>query len=106
MRKPTLSEERLLECLVKTASKTVSPHWKEELLVSPMHDGEMGSLYLFPKSERHAERVFGEQISECEFIDQDGTTVIASLNVDPSGELFELDIWKTDFSPLISFPEC
>ena len=70
-----------------------------------MDDGEMGSLYLFPKGEITEGRVFGEQVSDFQFTDLDGIEVIASLNIDENGELFELDIWKTDFSKLIKFPD-
>lgn len=104
MRKPTLREERLLKRLIETASRTILPPWKDELWVSPMDDGEMGGLYLFPNGQAHNGRVFGEQVSELQFVDQDGVTVIVSLNVDTQVDLFELDIWKTDFNPLISFP--
>jgi len=44
-------------------------------------------------------------ISEHLFLDVDGVTVIASLNIDKDGNLFELDIWKTDYSPLIKYPD-
>ncbi|WP_420885213.1 DUF6984 family protein, partial [Candidatus Symbiothrix dinenymphae] len=37
-------------------------------------------------------------------VDEDGVDVIASLNIDDTGDLYELDIWKTDFSPLIKLP--
>jgi hypothetical protein len=30
--------------------------------------------------------------------------VIASLNLDTEGRLFELDAWKTDFNPLVHLP--
>jgi hypothetical protein len=33
------------------------------------------------------------------FKDIDGTPVSAALNVDQQGNLYELDIWKVDFSP-------
>ncbi len=104
-RKPTLQEEKLLEHLITIASKKILPNWKEGLFVSPMDDGEMGSLYLFPKIERNKDRKFGEQVSEFQFTDADGIEVIASLNVDICGNLFELDIWKTDFSKLIELPQ-
>jgi hypothetical protein len=105
MRRPTLREERLLRRLIETASRTILPHWKDELWVSRMNDGEMGSLCLFPNGQTHNGRVFGERVSEFQFVDQDGVTVIVSLNVDTQGDLFELDVWKTDFNPLISFPD-
>lgn len=102
-RKPTPSEERLLNLLIKKASVMFPANWKEGLLVRPMNDGGMGSLYLFPKGEVSIDRRFGKQVSEFQFKDQDGIEVIASLNVDNNGKLFELDIWKTDFSKLIKF---
>ena len=104
-RKPTLQEAQLLELLITTASKKFPQNWKEGLFVSPMDDGGMGSLYLYPECERSKYRIFGEQVSEFQFTDQDGIEVIASLNVDNYGNLFELDIWKTDFSKLITFPQ-
>lgn len=103
-RKPTPQEERLLELLVKMSSITFPVNWKEGLLVRPMDDGEMGSLYLFPKGEIKEDRILGEQVSELQFTDQDGIEVIASLNIDSNGDLYELDIWKTDFSKLIRLP--
>ena len=35
----------------------------------------------------------------------DGVEVIASLNVDVDGVLFELDIWKTNFEKLVKLPD-
>jgi hypothetical protein len=106
MRKPTVQELKLLERLVNMALNTVSPRWKEDVFVVPMDDGGMGSLSLFPHGEATSKnRVFGAQVSELQFVDQDGIDVLASLHVDSQGEMFELDVWKTDFSQLISFPE-
>ena len=105
MREPTFQEERLLEHLIKISSSPIPANWNEGLLVSPMHDGGMGSLLLVPQRERRTERRFGKQVSEWQFHDQDGVTVIASLYVDTDGCLFELDMWKTDYSRLIRFPD-
>lgn len=104
-RKPTLQEEKLLDFLIKKSSVVLPENWKEGLLVRPMNDGEMGSLYLFPKGEIKENRILGEQVSEFQFTDQDGIEVMASLNIDDNGNLLELDIWKTDFNKLIKFPE-
>lgn len=103
-RKPTIQEERLLELLIKKSSLILPDNWKENLLVRPMDDGDMGSLYLFPNGEIIENRILGEQVSEVQFTDLDGVEVIASLNTDTNGKLFELDIWKTDFGKLIKFP--
>lgn len=35
-------------------------------------------------------------------MDQDGVDVIATLSLDNYGDLFELDVWKVDFSPVVS----
>lgn len=102
-RRPTSHEERLLELLIKKSSITFPINWKEELLVRPMDDGGMGSLYLFPKGIIKEDRIFGDQVSEFRFTDQDGIEVIASLNIDKNGSLYELDIWKMDFSSLVRF---
>lgn len=104
-RKPTIQEERLLELLVKKSSLVLPDNWKDSLLVRTMEDGDMGSLYLFPNGEIIENRILGEQVSEFQFTDLDGVEVIASLNIDTNGELFELDIWKTDFGKLIKFPD-
>jgi len=104
-RKPSIQEVFLLEFLISESSIGLEPHWKEDLLVESMKDGAMGSIYLFPKGVIDKNRSFGKCVSEYRFADKDGVEVIASLNLDDKGALFELDIWKTDFSPLISIPE-
>ena len=58
------------------------------------------SLILGEQNARKSETL----ISDCEFKDKDGITVVASLYVDDNNDLYELDIWKTDFSPLIEIP--
>lgn len=69
-----------------------------------MSDGGMGSLQLFRKGEPPRERHLGRKLSDVQFDDVDGVAVLASLNVDQRGELFELDIWKTNFSATIALP--
>ena len=75
------------------------PTKQEEQLI------EMGSLYLFPQGKINESRKLGRQISEFQFTDIDGVEVIASLNVDVDGVLFELDIWKTNFEKLVKLPD-
>ncbi|MDI1240473.1 MAG: hypothetical protein PSX80_00965 [bacterium] len=100
-RKPTLQEQKLLDLLVKKASGLDLPGtWKKTLLVEPMKDGGMGSIRLLPCGVGEERRIYGRTVAEHEFIDSDGVTVLASLNVDQAGDLFEVDIWKTDFTPL------
>jgi len=68
-----------------------------------MQDGNMGSLKFVTSESRH--RRFGEKIAEAEFVDEDGVLVSATINVDDRGNLFELDLWKVDFSPLKRYPK-
>jgi hypothetical protein len=91
-RKPTLQEEKLIALLVKKSSWVIPGDWKEGLMVRSMNDRMMGSLYLFPQGKTIARRKFGKQISDFQFTDVDGIEVIASLNVNGDGDLFELDI--------------
>ncbi len=105
IRKPSIQEENFIEFLIKKSSLSLSPNWKVNLLVKPMNDGGMGSLYLFPNGVMLESRLFGRQVSEYFFKDEDGIDVITSLNVDKEGNLFELDIWKTNYSRLIKIPE-
>ena len=81
---PTKQEEQLIELLVHKSSLEMSEDWKNGLLVCPMDDGEMGSLYLFPQGKINESRKLGRQISEFQFTDIDGVEVIASLNVVPT----------------------
>ncbi|MCW3467040.1 DUF6984 family protein [Chitinophaga nivalis] len=104
-RKPTPQEASLLTRLIHTSALSLPENWRETLSVAPMNDSGMGSLYLFPQGKVIVNRQFGEQVSESQFTDRDGIAVIVSLHTDEQGELFELDVWKTDFNPLISFPE-
>lgn len=52
---PTKREEQLIESLIRQSSLEMPENWKERLLVCPMEDGGMGSLYLFPQ-EFHSGR--------------------------------------------------
>ncbi len=76
-----------------------------EILVQTMDDGGMGSLLLFlgvtPTDDRH----FGKEIAEFSFEDTDGILVSVALNIDNFGNLFELDVWKVNYSPTLAFPD-
>ena len=58
------------------------------------------SAILSTKPITITQRFLGSQISDCQFKDTDGVTVIASLYLDREGNMYELDMWKTDFSSL------
>lgn len=105
-RKPTREEFLLIKHLVELIQDNDMDIETElrAILVRPMQDGGMGSLEIFPFGELIEKRTFGKKASEFSFLDKDGVTVLASLNLDSNGHLYELDIWKTDFSPIIEFP--
>ena len=91
-------EAPLIAHLVAQATLTVDI---SQLHASPMDDGGMGSL-LFATSgtePRHA-----KEVAVCYFEDEDGVSIRAGLNVDQHGQLYELDVWKVDFSPLRKWP--
>ncbi len=69
-------------------------------LVEEMADGQMGSL----RFAGPAGRRYGGIVAQAEFRDADETLVYAALLLDEVGALFELDVWKVDFSPLMKIP--
>ncbi len=72
------------------------------LRVTEMDDGQMGSLRFVPATEQAR---LGATLGEARFEDADGIAVSAVLTVNQVGDLFELDVWKVDFSPLRQWPE-
>ena len=96
----TRQEESILEELISKSNINPPFNWREDLLVSELTDNGMGSLSLYPPGIADKERKFGTQASDCQFKDMDGVTVIASLYLDREGNMYELDVWRTDFSPL------
>ena len=73
----------------------------DSIHVEEMSDGGMGSLYVVHQCKTAASRRFGSRISELKFQDADGTPVIVSLNVDRDGDLYEIDVWKVNYRPVV-----
>src|SRR5689334_15420288 len=66
--------------------------------VEDMSDGGMGSVrFVYGDT---SERKLGKAIAELKVKDVDGVDVLITINIDDRGELYELDIWKVDFTPL------
>lgn len=77
----------------------------DNYLAEEMNDGDMGSIYLFrndlpPKTNRK----FSKCIATKDYKDADNVKLSVTLNIDQEGHLYELDIWKVDFSQLIRYP--
>jgi hypothetical protein len=69
--------------------------------VTDMDDGGMGSIrFVQPEPG-----TFGKELAEAEYVDRDGVRVSIALNAGSNGQLFELDFWKVDFSPLGRYPK-
>ena len=101
MRKLTPSEIELIKKLLSSrqADLTAFVSKAENYCVEDMNNGGMGSLLFISKHNK--ERRLGETLAEGEFMDIDEVPVMVSLNLDSDGNFYELDIWKTDFSPVI-----
>ncbi len=80
----------------------VRPTFKLQATVEDMDDGGMGSIR-FP-DESCLSRKMGRELVTCEYIDEDQIPVLMSINLDEAGQLFELDIWKVSYKPLIRYP--
>lgn len=98
----TSEELALLERLLLAAGQTENLKSLAAAQVQNMNDGAMGSLRFVTASS--SARRFGGSISQAEFIDQDGVPVSVALIVDQDGNLFELDLFKANFAPLVVIP--
>lgn len=104
LRKPTKEELLLLRKLVDISNLFTDKVWEKNLLVKPMVDDGMGGLYLYNSINYVRKRVFGKEVASIEFYDIDGILIVASLYLDTSGDLLELDIFKTDFTMMREIP--
>lgn len=104
-RRPSAEEIALIEFLIMKSKYKIRSDWKDQLMVASMDDGGMGSLKLIPLKNTNNNPSFGNQVAEYRFKDADGIEVLVSLNVDQFGNLFELDIWKTNYGKLIRLPD-
>ena len=88
--------------LEKSSLKLLDHETLSHIYVEDADDGGMGGLIFISGKQG---RKLGRDIASREFTDQDGTKVIVTLSLDNFGDLYELDVWKTDFSRLLSFPQ-
>ena len=69
--------------------------------VEELEDGGMGSLRFVSSKPG---RQLGEAFAELWYNDSDDVPVLATLYLDAEGDLYELDSWKVDSSPLRRVP--
>lgn len=97
-----LQESALLEAVLSANSATVHVLLQlTQARVEEMADGGMRSLQFGARQSRR----MGGEVATATYVDIDGVPVEISVNVDESGDLIELDMWKANFSPLLHFPE-
>ena len=68
--------------------------------VHTMNDEGMGSIRFVGLGDRRGTPLE----ARVGFTDRDGTPVMTTLFIDQNGDLYELDVWKVDWSPLQAFP--
>jgi len=93
----------LRKLLANTRLEDTLDRQLSDVLVVDMSDGGMGSIRFYAPETKG--RLYGSTIGEGTFLDQDGILVSVALNLDQFGNLFELDMWKVDFSPLLGYPD-
>jgi len=103
MRPLIKAEQELIIYLLKDSPKrdyfiNKLPH----LMVEEMNDGGMGSLKFISTSTEKI--IMKEDIAIIDLYDMDGIPLFISLILGTDEELFELDVFKADFSPLKQFP--
>jgi hypothetical protein len=89
-----MANPKIAEIIVPTLDTT---------FVENMNDGGMGSL-IFISYTDDSNRKIGKTLTEAEFLDEDQVPVFVQLNLDNYNQLFELDIWKVDYSPVSRYP--
>lgn len=105
-RPPAADEVRMLRAAAAAAADFAFPdRWLEQVRVRPLRDGGMGSLRLrTPSTPPEAGRIFGRPLGECRFTDRDGVEVLVTLTADRAGHVYELDVWKVDYTPTLHVP--
>ena len=102
----TEQERAVLVALLQGKPETVRfIETLDDMVVEEMKDGGMGSRLLLPKGLEGGNRSFGHQLVLGEFADRDGVPVSVAVNVDSEGRLYELDVWKADFTRLVAWPD-
>ena len=97
MREITELEIQLIRHLLEKAGKQV----RIPKMVRPLKDGKMGSISFDLKGLQES----NSPIIGGSFFDSDGVLVDFELTADKNNELYELDMWKVDFSRLLRYPD-
>jgi hypothetical protein len=102
VRQITNDELEVLRAILRMVADGESYMPGETRLVAEMNDGGMGSLRFVAESE--PPQKMGRELVRAYFVDEDGIPVSISINLDTRDQLFEMDFWRVDFSPLRRYP--
>jgi hypothetical protein len=95
--RPIKPEEReLIQHLLQLVQG--NEHYKIPDEVENLGEGGLGGIQLSSKGEHTTDLV------EASYFDEDRKKVLITLTANQHGELYDLDIWKMDFSPLRRYP--
>ena len=75
----------------------------EDVLVRSLDERSLGCFRFIPADGRP--RKFGDVAATGEAADTDHVLISFALNLDTGGELFELDAWKEDYTPVTALPD-
>ena len=103
MRPLRADEIDLLNGLLGLVPGSERPTVPDSISAVDLNDGGMGSIRLIGGTD-DAPRRMGRELVTVSYADEDKVPVSISLNVDERGSLYEIDIWKVDFSPLRRYP--
>ncbi|MGO4727754.1 MULTISPECIES: DUF6984 family protein [unclassified Inquilinus] len=96
-------ERQVLSALIEASSLDAalrSPEVLDTLRVRDMLDGGMGSIRFVAPQGETKRKLGAAGVAELAYVDVDGVLVSFALNLDQQGDLFEVDAWKVDSSPL------
>ena len=100
LERPLKEEEKtLLRYLIDHISKKQRVYNLPEKAID-LDDGGMGSIRFGSDSQRK----YGKDLIQVKYFDSDKTLVIITLIEDDKQDLFELEMWKVDFSELKQYP--
>ncbi len=103
-RKINTHEVKIVQKIAGDAGFNI-PDDLSEFDVLELNDEGMGSIAFIREEKPYDDRRFGGEIGGLDYKDSDGIDIHMHLYIDEEGYLYELDVWKVNFEPRISYPE-
>lgn len=99
--RPIREEEMLLVNFLLITAKDKPDGLTVPSTVYSMNDGGMGSIRFVENDDPY---IYQRDLVQADYTDEDDVPVFISLNLNTDDKLFELDIFKGDFSSLKKYP--